>query len=371
VLILVGLFAVLPVLAQEGKPKSKTKSSATAKATPRPKKTGTATPKKATPKAATKPGGKATPAAKATPKSSSTSTPAPESSAAAPEKPTPPAEEEEVEIIGRGAQKKQTSTASEKKSTPAQKISVPPKSTTEAPLKKAPEPPPPMNEDILAPLPKPAPPSDSAAPPATAPPPTTPTPAKDQPATNASIEPEQLVEFSDQPAPVQQLLRSALALTKRGLTYTYGSADPANGGMDCSGAIYYVLREHGLNDVPRDASGQYVWARKNGQFFAVVGKKADSFEFSDLLPGDLLFWSGTYSVDRDPPVTHSMIYLGTEKPSGRRVMFGSSDGRSYEGKARWGVSVFDFKMPRTEGAKATKADFLGYARIPGLRASAN
>jgi hypothetical protein len=64
-----------------------------------------------------------------------------------------------------------------------------------------------------------------------------------------------------------------------------------------------------------------------------------------------------------------MIYLGTEKESGKRVMFGSSDGRSYNGKARWGVSVFDFKMPReatAEGA-GSKADFLGYARIPTLR----
>jgi hypothetical protein len=50
-------------------------------------------------------------------------------------------------------------------------------------------------------------------------------------------------------------------------------------------------------------------------------------------------------------------------------MFGASDGRSYDGVQRWGVSVFDFKMPRAKAdADAnSQADFLGYARIPGLR----
>jgi hypothetical protein len=175
--------------------------------------------------------------------------------------------------------------------------------------------------------------------------------------------------FSDQPEPVKRLIERALELTKEKLTYTYGSADPANGGMDCSGAIYYVLSKEGFKDVPRDASGQYVWARKHGQFFAVVSKKADSFEFGDLLPGDLLFWSGTYQSDRDPPVTHSMIYLGIQRKRGQHVMWGSSDGRTFDGKPRWGVSVFDFKMPRSDpnNAESSKADFLGYARVPGLR----
>jgi hypothetical protein len=184
-----------------------------------------------------------------------------------------------------------------------------------------------------------------------------------------SLSPEDILGFDEQPEGVKSLLQAALDLTKQNLTYTYGSADPAKGGMDCSGAIYYVLGKQGFKDVPRDASGQYVWARKNGEFFAVVSKKADSFEFSDLLPGDILFWNGTYNVDRDPPVTHTMIYLGVHKKRAQPVMWGSSDGRSYDGKARNGVSVFDFKMPRVEkdAPGGGKTDFLGYARIPGLR----
>ncbi|MGB8356701.1 MAG: NlpC/P60 family protein [Chthoniobacteraceae bacterium] len=190
-------------------------------------------------------------------------------------------------------------------------------------------------------------------------------------APNASIASDQLAEFNKQPDGVQKLLESALALTRDNLTYTYGSADPANGGMDCSGFVYYVLRENGFNDVPRDASGQYAWARKAKTFQAVLSKHIDSFELADLRPGDLLFWTGTYASEKDPPITHTMIYLGTEKGTHKAVMVGSTDGRSYHGKSRWGVSVFDFKANanamQSDPAKQTHAAFVGYAHIPGLR----
>lgn len=184
----------------------------------------------------------------------------------------------------------------------------------------------------------------------------------------ATIEAKQLVEFSAQPARVQQLIIAALELTKLNLTYTYGSADPSVGGMDCSGTIYYLFRSQGLKDVPRDSSSQYVWARKHGQFFAVLSTVADGFEFKDLQPGDLMFWKGTYNTGREVPISHVMLYLGRKKGSRKRIMFGSSDGRSYNGIQRWGVSVFDFKMPKADPVNPKKrVDFVGYARIPGLR----
>jgi len=185
---------------------------------------------------------------------------------------------------------------------------------------------------------------------------------------NASLSPDQIANYDSDPPKVRQILEAGLALTKENLGYTYGSADPANGGMDCSGFVYYVLKQNGFPDVPRDSSQQYVWVRKGGNFKAVVSRKEDSFELDDLKPGDLLFWSGTYNIDRDPPITHSMIYLGREKRTNKRVMIGSSDGRTYDGKQRWGVSVFDFKMPpppKSGDAKISPA-FVGYGRIPGL-----
>jgi len=89
-----------------------------------------------------------------------------------------------------------------------------------------------------------------------------------------------------------------------------------------------------------------------------------------LKPGDLLFWTGTYSIQRDPPITHAMIYLGREKKTGMRVMVGASDGRTYQSQQRFGVSVFDFKMPRADNGEIengkTRPRFVGYAHIPGL-----
>jgi peptidoglycan DL-endopeptidase CwlO len=194
---------------------------------------------------------------------------------------------------------------------------------------------------------------------------------KSQPAAPmATIKPEALREFSEQPAEVQQLIRNSLALTEQNLSYKYGSADPAAGGMDCSGFIYFVLSSAGFKDVPRDSAGQYSWVRTNSVFHAVLSRSDDSFELKDLKPGDLLFWSGTYKVDRDIPITHVMIYLGKEKSTDKPVMVGATDGRSYDGIRRFGVSVFDFKMPSGKPNKddpELTARFEGYASIPGLR----
>jgi uncharacterized protein YfaT (DUF1175 family) len=87
-----------------------------------------------------------------------------------------------------------------------------------------------------------------------------------------------------------------------------------------------------------------------------------------LRPGDLLFWTGTYDIERDPPITHAMIYLGREKSTGKRIMVGASDGRVYRDQSRFGVSVFDLKVsrPGRTAANGRTPDFVGYGRPPGL-----
>jgi len=181
--------------------------------------------------------------------------------------------------------------------------------------------------------------------------------------------PNQIKGFENYPLKVQKLLTAALELTTRSLDYKYGSADPASGGMDCSGFVYYVLKQNDIADVPRDSAEQYVWLRRARQFESVMSEKDDSFELEDLKPGDLLFWTGTYSIPRDPPITHAMIYLGREKKTGNRVMVGASDGRVYQGESRYGVSVFDFKVQHREpnGESKLRPTFIGYGHIPGLQ----
>jgi len=187
-------------------------------------------------------------------------------------------------------------------------------------------------------------------------------------APNATISPNDIKGYGDNPPKARQIIEYGLELTKQNLNYTYGSAEPASGGMDCSGFVYYVLQQNGFTDVPRDSSQQYVWVRKAGNFRAVLSRHEDSFEIDALKPGDLLFWTGTYKIDRDPPVTHTMIYLGREKETNKRIMVGASDGRTYDGKQRFGVSIFDFKLSKPPDSNDAKLSpvFVGYGRIPGL-----
>jgi len=188
-----------------------------------------------------------------------------------------------------------------------------------------------------------------------------------------SIAASEIAGYEKYSPEVRKVLDLSLDLTTRNLNYKYGSADPANGGMDCSGFVYYVLGQIGLKDVPRDAREQYVWVRKAGRFQAVLGRSPDTFELDALKPGDLMFWAGTYNVDRDPGITHVMIYLGREKANDQRIMVGASDGRTYKGQSRFGVSVFDFKMAgrKMKSPNEPGPTFVGYASIPGLNEEAN
>lgn len=192
----------------------------------------------------------------------------------------------------------------------------------------------------------------------------------------ATLSVSDLREYEAQSPAVKRLLASALVLTTLDLPYKYGSSDPKNGGMDCSGTVYYLLNIAGLKEVPRDASGMYKWVWTRSRFQAVTSSNPDTFELAPLKPGDLLFWTGTYRVDHDPPVTHVMIYLGINRHTGHRVMVGASEGRPFDGISRYGVSVFDFTMPSQRRSTDSVSDapsstdlqsrFIGYGSIPGL-----
>ncbi len=171
----------------------------------------------------------------------------------------------------------------------------------------------------------------------------------------------QLPTFSSYPKSVQKLILLSEQLSNMNLTYLYGSSDPKNRGMDCSGTIYYTLKKMNINDVPRQSDQQFAWAEKNGKLYRITSNSFDSPEFLHLQPGDLLFWSGTYTTHRKSSISHVMIYLG-RNVKGERVMFGASDGRTYEGKKMWGVSIFDFKLPNNKG----HSRFEGYSCIPHL-----
>ncbi len=176
----------------------------------------------------------------------------------------------------------------------------------------------------------------------------------------ATVESSSIGGFSEYPPAVKKLLETCLVLTRQNLGYLYGAETPAEKGMDCSGTIYYILRENGIKDVPRSSAEQYYWVKLKGTFIATTSSSLDSPEFANLKPGDLLFWSGTYNTTA--AASHAMIYVGKAQSDGLMIMVGASDGRSYRGKKCFGVSVFDFRLPKPE----SKSKFLGYAKIPGL-----
>ncbi len=205
-----------------------------------------------------------------------------------------------------------------------------------APAKKTP-PPEPVNEDPPTPVPTPA--------------------------VVSTLSIEDIAGFDQYPKQIQSLVQSCLALTHLELGYLYGSSEPSKGGMDCSGTIYHVLHFQGLKDVPRQSDEMCNWVDKKSHLsLTPTATSFDSEEFANLKPGDLLFWTNSLETTRKLPVTHVMIYLGKLKKSGKRVVFGSSDGRSYMGERRSGVSVFDFSLPKPDSTK----HFYGYGPTPGL-----
>ncbi|WP_193212693.1 C40 family peptidase [Luteolibacter marinus] len=172
---------------------------------------------------------------------------------------------------------------------------------------------------------------------------------------------ENLVEYAGLSGLRKKIVDEALALAARGewLKYQFGGEDPAEGGLDCSGSVHFVLSRAGM-EPPRTSAAQFTWVKEEGALREVPAAVAtlDDPLFDTLKPGDLLFWTGTYTPrdGREVAVSHVQIFLGHEKSDNRPVMIGSSDGRSYRGIARNGYGVFDFRLPRA----GSKGKFLGF-----------
>ena len=183
----------------------------------------------------------------------------------------------------------------------------------------------------------------------------------------ALIATAELAEFDSLPEDRRKLIEAAIALARNSpwLPYTARGSLPSDGGFDCSGAMYFVMRGAGL-DPPRTAAAQFQWLKGNGRLHEVPVTAVDVAHLSlkELRPGDLLFWGR--SANRDAcalvEITHVAMYLGTEKKDKRPVMINSTDGRSYRGIKANGYGVYDFRLPLAEA----KIAFIGYGTPPGI-----
>jgi cell wall-associated NlpC family hydrolase len=113
------------------------------------------------------------------------------------------------------------------------------------------------------------------------------------------------------------------ALSYRGMPYIFGAQSPRRG-FDCSGLIYFLLRQRGYNP-PRTAAGLASYGRRIAR--------------ADLQPGDILLFSNTYRRG----VSHAGVYLGNNKfvhaanaSKGVRVdrLFGSYYARKFHSARR-------------------------------------
>lgn len=179
-----------------------------------------------------------------------------------------------------------------------------------------------------------------------------------------SIRPSELLEFKDLPSYRKQLIVYCLFLASKNYPYSYGKKSPKEGGFDCSGAVFHTLKQGGITNIPRTSYAQYNWVKKNTKINKVKTTNIESRQLRNLQPGDLLFWKNTYKVvDRSPPISHVMIYIGRLKSNGKRVMVGASSNRRFSGTKRTGYSVYNFTLPK----KGSKGQFVGFGTIPGLQ----
>lgn len=109
--------------------------------------------------------------------------------------------------------------------------------------------------------------------------------------------------------------------------------------MDCSNAVRWMVRSQTGISLPRSASDQYLMAKEQGKLWRISPKDTRALR-KRLRPGDLLFWEYTYKPVRKPPVTHVMIYAGTDA-QGRWLMTGAS--------TRAGVGLFPFNPTQSSG----------------------
>ena len=181
------------------------------------------------------------------------------------------------------------------------------------------------------------------------------------------LESSELADFSTLSEARQKLIDTALEAGKEvaGMPYRFGGKSPEDGGFDCSGAMFYVLRKVGFSP-PRTSSDQFLWVKKKSELHLVADAATDTDHksFINLKPGDLVFWSGTYvpTDGRTTKITHVGMFLGYEKKDGRPVMINATNGRSYRGKKGNGYGVYDFRVPRA----GSKSKIVGYGTPPGL-----
>ena len=168
---------------------------------------------------------------------------------------------------------------------------------------------------------------------------------------------------SPQPQPTDwgaRFMQTARDLGDRGISYDDDWCPPGESHswtMDCSNTTRYLYRVTTGIQLPRTASDQYYYLHLQDKAWDVPqasnGFADCNYLRQNLKPGDLLFWENTYRPERQPPITHVMIFLGTNE-RGEWIMAGSQTGPGGEHNRRHGgPDIYVFNPTRPCGGYTT------------------
>ena len=149
--------------------------------------------------------------------------------------------------------------------------------------------------------------------------------------------------------------------------------------LDCSGTVQYLYSKALSKTMPRDSYSQYNFFKEKGWMFEpprTADNKVNTEELKKQLQfGDLLYWENSYNVpsDRDPGVSHVMIYMGMDTTGVMRAAGSNTwgDGMITKGGGP-DIYIFDPNQKlgcvrEIEGDKKSKclkeSAFIGYARF--------
>ena len=157
-----------------------------------------------------------------------------------------------------------------------------------------------------------------------------------------------------------RFLQEARVLGNQGIEYDEDWRPPGESHawtMDCSNTARYIYKVTTGIQLPRTASDQYYYLHLQGKAWDVpqtAGGWADcNYLRSHLKPGDLLFWENTYRPERQPPITHVMIFLGTNE-RGQWIMAGSQTSRGGEhNRSNGGPDIYLFRPTEPCGGYST------------------
>jgi cell wall-associated NlpC family hydrolase len=127
--------------------------------------------------------------------------------------------------------------------------------------------------------------------------------------------------------------------------------------MDCSNTTRYIYKATTGINLPRTASDQYYYLHLQGKAWDVPvnsqGWADGAYLRNHLQPGDLLFWENTYKPERQPPITHVMVYLGVNA-QGQWLMAGSQSSRGGEhNRSNGGPDIYVFRPSQPCGGYTT------------------